>query len=270
MFSFLDEIKNSIKSIPKYEFPKFIQRTIKFYGSSNYLTDEAHDVANDYFVTGKTEDNALDAFRHAYGIALWTKRYGEFTGFTAGWFNELKNFVKVPISKEGRKKIYKGKSPFDKHFFQAMKMDLYNNKVGREIGIKARNEKELADMVYQALIEGRLISSIGQNPGKPKMINPFDNDSDYIGLPFGEEEQELYYFKNDNPNAETSYFTREQAELITNMRLSEELYQARKKEMHQPNIEQMIFGSRIPASKMSSSQKQRRIDKFLRKGMRNL
>lgn len=83
---------------------------------------------------GKQIDNHLDAFRHAYGNALMTKRFGE------QWTREF------ATAHEKRPDNYAASEA----------MDLWNNEVGRGIATAnpGASTDQLADMVEQAVRDG--------------------------------------------------------------------------------------------------------------------
>lgn len=88
-------------------------------------------------------DNDVDAFRHAYVSGVFTQEYGEQVAKILGWMNEW-TFIVSPSG--------------------GSNMDLWNNSIGRKLGLKAKNRKELAELVKTALEVGQLI--IGLDDGR--------------------------------------------------------------------------------------------------------
>lgn len=79
------------------------------------LSDQAHQYANQYGVTGQgTANNAVDAFRHAYASAVAARDYGSGVAEAAGMAWELLGLMH-------------GDSE------AASRMDTWNNYVGRTI-----------------------------------------------------------------------------------------------------------------------------------------
>ena len=99
-------------------------------------------------------DNETDAFRHAFLMASLARKYGNFTANIIGNMYE-----------------YSNNNP---DTAQAKEMDLWNNRVGREIGLKVADElkgfendfsdEHIEDMiaikVYNALKSGEMVSSV--------------------------------------------------------------------------------------------------------------
>ncbi len=85
-------------------------------------------------------DNDVDAFRHAYGSGVFTQEYGEKAANIFGLLNEISS-VGSPAG--------------------GSNMDLWNNSVGRKLGLKNKNGQKLAELVKEALENGELIISLG-------------------------------------------------------------------------------------------------------------
>jgi hypothetical protein len=81
-------------------------------------------------------DNDVDAFRHAYVSGVFTQEYGEKTANIFGWLNEISS-IGSPAG--------------------GSNMDLWNNRVGRKLGLKTKNRIKLAELVKKALESGELI-----------------------------------------------------------------------------------------------------------------
>lgn len=99
-------------------------------------------------------DNETDAFRHAFLMASLARKYGNFTANIIGNMYEYSNNNPDTV--------------------QAKEMDLWNNRIGREIGLKVADElrgfentfsdEHIEDMiaikVYNALKSGEMVSSV--------------------------------------------------------------------------------------------------------------
>lgn len=83
-------------------------------------------------------DNDVDAFRHAYVSGVFTQEYGEKTARIFGWLNELSS-VGSPAS--------------------GTNMDLWNNSIGRKLGLKTKSRIKLLERVKGALEARELIIS---------------------------------------------------------------------------------------------------------------
>ena len=102
----------------------------------NDATQFARETARDRVGTG-LEDGHGDAYRHALWNAVMTRELGE--DFTRAFTNAHEGVPGNPADKEA--------------------MDLYNNEVGRNIAMQHpdANDQELAELVMDALNDGRLI-----------------------------------------------------------------------------------------------------------------
>ncbi len=84
-------------------------------------------------------NNDIDALGHSYVSGRYVMEFGESTADIMGRLNEFKNFnfgVKEAPSEN---------------------MDLWNNSIGRLYGKKAKNKRELFDLLLKALKNGELI-----------------------------------------------------------------------------------------------------------------
>lgn len=84
-------------------------------------------------------DNDVDAFRHAYVSGVFTQEYGEKAANIFGLLNEISS-IGSPAG--------------------GSNMDLWNNSVGRKLGLKAKNRIKLAELIKRALENGELIISL--------------------------------------------------------------------------------------------------------------
>lgn len=82
------------------------------------------------------DGNDVDAFRHAYVSGVFAQEYGEQVAMVLGWMNEWTSLA----SPRG-----------------STNMDLWNNAVGRRLGLESESTTDLARKVKEALISGELI-----------------------------------------------------------------------------------------------------------------
>ncbi|MEN6359239.1 MAG: hypothetical protein ABFD62_06585 [Syntrophaceae bacterium] len=99
-------------------------------------------------VTGNPfgHNDARDAFRHAYSSAVVAYENSALISQILGDLNELKGEMAL------KKK--------DRQSNEELNMDLWNNRIGREIGQNATSREEIAQKVYEALQNGSLITSL--------------------------------------------------------------------------------------------------------------
>ena len=84
-------------------------------------------------------DNDVDAFRHAYVSGVFTREYSENVANIFGVMNEWSSSASPP---------------------GGTNMDLWNNGVGRKLGMKAKNNEDLQELVKKSLTAGELIISL--------------------------------------------------------------------------------------------------------------
>jgi hypothetical protein len=114
-----------------------------------------------------------DAFRHAYSSAILTFEYGSTVAYTAGAVNEWIGALWSQPSYEAG-------------------MDTQVNTVGRRIGQNVRSRDEIAQRVYAALAEGKLISDpeAGFSPSNdamytfPSGFEAIDADQENVNMQF--------------------------------------------------------------------------------------
>lgn len=90
------------------------------------------------------EDNAIDAFRHAYVSGVFTMEYNEKAADMFGRLNELS-----PLS------WYLNKKEPD-----SLNMDLWNNSIGRKYGKRTKSKSELLKLIHAALNNEELITDL--------------------------------------------------------------------------------------------------------------
>lgn len=106
---------------------------------------EAEQYASGYGITPQSTSAQWDAFRHAYASASMANEYGYAVAEMAGYAVELGGFLK-------------GNS------LESSNMDLWNNNVGRDIGINSTTKDEMAQKVFDALSMGKLITDEANDP----------------------------------------------------------------------------------------------------------
>ncbi len=115
------------------------------------LKDEAENEATTYFnqhikvngtLDSKTWDNNIDAFRHAYVSGRYVQSYNEFFARLVGDLWELQG---------------NGYGSFSSNPQLSKRMDLWNNKVGRQYGKKTKATEKLGKFLHDALKRGELV-----------------------------------------------------------------------------------------------------------------
>ena len=115
--------------------------------------DEAYEMAKKigYKVDSSTGHNdELDAFRHAYASAK-VFQDSEFLSKYGGIFHEVKGQLKDVFSRDP-----KNSQPVAESL-----MDIHNNRIGRDIGMKVGDKaekEELAREVHRALQKGKMVT----------------------------------------------------------------------------------------------------------------
>lgn len=98
--------------------------------------------------SGEFYDNDIDAIRHAYTAGIFTQEYGEKVTEILGDMNEL-----VPFGGNSS-----SNSPNSKN------MDLWNNRIGRILGLKTSGKLKLFKLIVKALKNGELIIDPENDP----------------------------------------------------------------------------------------------------------
>jgi len=98
--------------------------------------------------TGEFFDNDVDAVRHAYASGVFTQEYGEKVTEILGDMNEL-----VPFGGNSS-----SISPNSKN------MDLWNNRIGRKLGLKTSGKLKLFKLILKALKNGEFIIDPENDP----------------------------------------------------------------------------------------------------------
>jgi len=109
----------------------------------------------------------LDAFRHSFWMARLTEKIGERRALSLGRAHEKGNYRDFK-----RNRFEEGEFP-DK---AASDMDLYNNKIGVEIGfvLKDANERLVVDSILKAIAIGRMLIVFKDSLGRAcdSLLNP--------------------------------------------------------------------------------------------------
>ncbi len=98
--------------------------------------------------SGEFYDNDIDAIRHAYTAGIFTQEYGEKVTEILGDMNEL-----VPFGGNSS-----SNSPNSKN------MDLWNNRIGRKLGLKTSGKLKLFKLILKALKNGEFIIDPESDP----------------------------------------------------------------------------------------------------------
>ncbi len=98
--------------------------------------------------SGEFYDNDIDAVRHAYTSGIFTQEYGQKVTEILGDMNEL-----VPFGGNSS-----SNSPNSKN------MDLWNNRIGRKLGLKTSGKLKLFKLILKALKNGELIIDPESDP----------------------------------------------------------------------------------------------------------
>jgi len=130
----------SLKSICEKEsydlFDKYIRKLPR-------KSDGSYDLSS-----GEFYDNDVDAVRHAYASGVFTQEYGEKVTEILGDMNEL-----VPFGGNSS-----SNNPYSKN------MDLWNNRIGRKLGLKTSGKLKLFKLILKALKNGELIIDPENDP----------------------------------------------------------------------------------------------------------
>jgi hypothetical protein len=114
---------------------------------------------------GKTRpdlhNSEVDAFRHAYASGIMAMEYGENAANALGQGYELKNDYNNYNLPDGTRK----QSP--EQISKENNMDLWNNKIGRDISVGCASNDQLASKLAKALAAGQFIT----NPSDPRNYN---------------------------------------------------------------------------------------------------
>lgn len=129
-----------LKAICERESYEFADRLIRKLPRNN---DGAFDLSSEEFY-----DNDIDAIRHAYTAGIFTQEYGEKVTEILGDMNEL-----VPFG---------GNSSSNNPNYK--NMDLWNNRIGRKLGLKTSGKLRLFKLVLKALKNGELIIDPENDP----------------------------------------------------------------------------------------------------------
>ena len=121
----------------------------KVYLLSLEAVRETKTLLNDTTLDSDEAGGQLDAFRHAYWMALVSQKYGKRKALSLGKAHEKGNYIYFK-----KNKLEDGLLPD----YESSLMDYLNNDVGIEIGTKYKNlsKDELKKIVIQHILEGKL------------------------------------------------------------------------------------------------------------------
>ncbi len=103
----------------------------------------------DTLLDGDTNGGQLDAFRHAYWMAIVSQKYGKRRAISLGKAHEKGNYRQFK-----KNKLEDGTLPD----YESSLMDYLNNDVGIEIGTKNidASKEELKQLIIRQILEGKL------------------------------------------------------------------------------------------------------------------
>lgn len=131
---------------------------------SRFITDSLH---KEGIPDRDPSGGKLDAFRHSFWMATLTEKIGVRKTLSLGRAHEKGNYRDFK-----RNRFEEGEIP-DK---AASEMDLFNNKIGAEIGsaLKGTNEKFVVDSVLKAIAMGRMLIVLKDSLGRAcdSLLNP--------------------------------------------------------------------------------------------------
>lgn len=134
--------------------------------------------------SGEFDDNDIDAIRHAYTSGIFTQVYGEKVTEVLGELNEL-----IPLG---------GNS--SSNSLNSKKMDLWNNSIGRKLGLKTSGKLKLFKLILNALRKGELIIDPDNDPRiskvNEKIISAFKNK--VFVIKESKKGKNLFYFDVEN------------------------------------------------------------------------
>lgn len=138
--------------------------------------------------SGEFYDNDIDAIRHAYTSGVFTQEFGEKVTEILGDMNEL-----VPFGGNSS-----SNSPNSRN------MDLWNNRIGRKLGLKTSGKLKLFELVLKALKNGELI------------IDP-ENDPRVTQVSFTkiQTKNKVYVVKESKKGKNLSYFDFEKSIILS-------------------------------------------------------
>jgi hypothetical protein len=104
-----------------------------------------------------------DAFRHAYASAIAAYEHGWGVSAAGGYYREAEHLIDA----------YR-KNKLTNNDWKELIMDIWNNRVGREIGANATSREEIAQRVRDALQNGQLIPDLNDSrvSSFPSIIAP--------------------------------------------------------------------------------------------------
>lgn len=138
--------------------------------------------------SGEFYDNDIDAIRHAYASGVFTQEYGEIVTEILGEMNEL-----VPFGGNSS-----SNSPNSKN------MDLWNNRIGRKLGLKTSGKLRLFKLILKALKNGEFII----DPQNDPRVNQ-------VSSPKVQTKNKLFVVKESKKGKNLSYFDFEKSVILS-------------------------------------------------------
>ncbi|MCX7862722.1 MAG: hypothetical protein N2449_06980 [Bacteroidales bacterium] len=121
----------------------------KVYNLSLHSIEVMNSLLTDTTLDGDKNGGQLDAFRHAYWMAIITKKYGPRFALRLGKVHEKGNYQMFKKSKNED-----GTIPD----YESSAMDFLNNDVGIEVGLKYKelSNEEIKEKIIELIKEGKL------------------------------------------------------------------------------------------------------------------
>ena len=152
-YRYFDRYRNSeqFRNLPEpekkwvYSHPFIAKRAHEI---SNYSKGVAEEMRSSPILDGDKDGGQVDAFRHAYWMALLTREFGKKSALSLGQAHEDANYLDF-LSRN----LEDGAVPTH----QGTLMDLANNRVGAEIGHKNRHvsDSAMVEIVIDAILTGK-------------------------------------------------------------------------------------------------------------------
>lgn len=130
------------------------------------ITNEAKDFYKKFvgeIMLGQGRNDTFDAYRHAYASGVFAMEYGDVSSNILGQAYEIKGQFLNDIYYADEKlgfDILAAKSQSPQKYAKEKNMDLWNNRVGREISENCSTREELAKEIAEALKSGKLITDL--------------------------------------------------------------------------------------------------------------
>lgn len=111
----------------------------------------AHQMEKSDTLDGDISGGQVDAFKHAYWMALLAQEISENKALRLGKAHEKGNYLELKKAKK--------KGIYNSHDAVASEMDLYNNQIGIEIGLQypEASREELKLLITEAILSGKMM-----------------------------------------------------------------------------------------------------------------